>query len=179
MPRLFTGLEIPTDVAERLAGLRGKLTGARWVDPQNYHITLRFVGDVDERAAADFAAELDAINTDQFDVTLDGLGSFGGRKPRSVWAHVAAQTTLVSLQRAHERAARAVGFEAESRNFAPHVTLARLRRSNAATVAAYLERHGVLFNATVPVVRFVLFSSRASSGGGPYVVEESYRLIEG
>jgi len=47
MPRLFTGVEIPREVADSLALLRGGLPGARWVDPENYHLTLRFIGDVD------------------------------------------------------------------------------------------------------------------------------------
>ena len=52
MPRLFTGLEIPEEVAQSLSLLRGGLPGARWIDPENYHITLRFIGDIDDRAGA-------------------------------------------------------------------------------------------------------------------------------
>ena len=48
MPRLFTALEIPPDIADRLSSLRGGLSNARWITPENYHVTLRFIGDIDE-----------------------------------------------------------------------------------------------------------------------------------
>ena len=56
MPRLFTGLEIPREVGTTLSLFRGGLPGARWIDPENYHITLRFIGDIDDRLANDIAA---------------------------------------------------------------------------------------------------------------------------
>ena len=56
MPRLFTGLEVPREVGEVLSMFRGGLPGARWIDPENYHITLRFIGDIDNSTASDVAA---------------------------------------------------------------------------------------------------------------------------
>ena len=53
MPRLFTGLEIPSEIAAELASLRGGLSGARWIDVENYHMTLRFIGDIDSATARD------------------------------------------------------------------------------------------------------------------------------
>ena len=62
MPRLFTGLEIPADVgASRCRMLRGGLPGARWIDPENYHVTLRFIGDVDDALAHDVASLLGSV----------------------------------------------------------------------------------------------------------------------
>lgn len=176
MPRLFSGIEIPSTVAERLAGLRGGLANARWVEPENYHITLRFIGDVDDVVAEEFASTLRSVSSPAFDLTLNGLGSFGNRKPRAVWAGVAQNAALTALQRAHERAAQGAGLEPEGRNFHPHVTLARLRSGKAPAVAAWLEEQGGFFCPPFEVSRFVLFSSRASSGGGPYVVEQDYPL---
>ena len=176
MPRLFTGLEIPGALCERLARVRGKLEGARWIDPENYHVTLRFLGDVDDIVASDFAEQLSRVSGTAFEIAIDGLGSFGGRSPRSVWANVVGGEALARLQQANERAATAIGHAPESRNFKPHVTLARLRRSKPAAVAEYLEHHGAFISARFAVERFVLYSSRPASGGGPYVVEESYPL---
>jgi len=176
MPRLFTGLEIPTAIAERLAGLRSGLAGARWIDPENYHVTLRFLGDVDDVVANDFAAELSHMHGRAFELVLDGLGSFGGKRPRSVWANIVTNDGLLDLHRAHERAARAAGLAPEPRNFKPHVTLARLRNVSVRAVAAYLENNGAFFADAFPVQRFVLFSARTSSGGGPYVVEDVFPL---
>ncbi len=176
MPRLFSGIEIPAELGERLAMLRSGLSDARWVDPENYHITLRFLGDVDDATGHEFAAQLRRIEAPAFVLDLEGLGSFGGRRPRAVWAGLAPSDALFSLQRAHEMAARAAGSPAESRNFHAHVTLARLRNGRSAAVAAYLEAYGGFIAEPFPVERFVLFSSRASQGGGPYLIEEAYPL---
>ncbi|MDH3582318.1 MAG: RNA 2',3'-cyclic phosphodiesterase [Hyphomicrobiales bacterium] len=176
MPRLFSGIEIPSTVAQRLAGLRAGLANARWVEPENYHITLRFIGDVDEVTAEEFASTLRFVRSPAFDLALTGLGSFGNRKPRAVWAGVAQNDALMALQRAHERAAQGAGLAPEGRKFHPHVTLARLRGGKAPAVAAWLEEQGGFFCPPFEVSRFVLFSSRASSGGGAYIVEQDYPL---
>src|SRR5436305_2005304 len=82
MPRLFTGLEIPADIGQTLSSLRGGLPGTRWIDPQNYHVTLRFIGDIDGAAAREISHTLERINRKPFEVALQGLSSFGGKKPR-------------------------------------------------------------------------------------------------
>ena len=86
MPRLFTGVEIPADIGHALGMLRGGLPGARWIDPENYHLTLRFIGDVDDMIAHEVASLLGRVKRGAFDLHLEGLASFGGRKPRAVVA---------------------------------------------------------------------------------------------
>lgn len=179
MPRLFTAIEIPADIRDRLAMLRAGLRGARWVDPDNYHLTLRFAGDVDLGTARELVHALGQVRARTFALRFDGLGSFGERKPRAVWAGVAPSEDLGGLQRAHERAARAAGLAPESRNFKPHVTIARLNGGHAADVARYLERQGGFMSQAFPVSRFALMSARASTGGGPYVIEAVYSLQDG
>jgi 2'-5' RNA ligase len=176
MPRLFSAIEIPRGVAERLTLLRSGLTGARWIDPENYHLTLRFIGDVDGATARDFTHALGDIVAAPFDLRLRGLGSFGGGKPRAIFAGIAPSKGLEALRRANERAAREAGLPPEGRNFKPHVTLARLRGARADAVAAYLERQGDIGPEHFTVSRFVLYSSRNSVVGGPYVVEAAYPL---
>ncbi len=126
MPRLFTGLEIPPLVAQSLSMMRGGLPGARWIDPENYHLTLRFIGDIDDALAHEIAGVL----------------------------------------------------EPEGRKYTPHVTLARLRDTSSWQVADYLGARGHYRSAPFQVSRFVLFSSRSSVGGGPYIVEADYPLAE-
>src|ERR1700732_5530181 len=98
MPRLVTGLETPADVAQALSMLRGGLPGARWIDPENYHLPLRFIGDVDDAFAHDIASLLDKVNRRGFDLRFEGLAPFGGRKPRAVVAAAAPVAALVELQ---------------------------------------------------------------------------------
>jgi len=176
MPRLFTALEIPAEVGDALAMLRGGLPGARWADPENYHLTLRFIGDVDDVVAHEVASMLNKVNRNTFTLRLDGLTSFGGRKPRAVVASVSPLNAITELQAEHERLMQRVGLEPEGRKYIPHVTLARLRDSSSRQVADYLAMRGAFRSMAFEVSRFVLFSSRASVGGGPYVVEAAYPL---
>jgi RNA 2',3'-cyclic 3'-phosphodiesterase len=176
MPRLFTGLEIPAAWVDDLSMLRGGLPGARWIDPENYHMTLRFIGDVDDALAGDIASLLGQVRRRGFEWRLDGLASFGGRKPRAVVAQAAPSPAMMELQAEHERLMQRVGLDPEGRKFTPHVTLARLRDSSSHDVAEYLSARGGFRSALFQVSNFVLFSSRASVGGGPYVVEAAYPL---
>ncbi len=104
---------------------------------------------------------------------------FGGNEPRSIWAGVEAGPELEALARANERAARSAGLAPEPRTFRPHVTIARLKYANAATIARFLERIGAFRSQPFLVGRFVLFSARPKVGGGPYVVEEAFPLRGG
>ena len=176
MPRLFTGLEIPADIGQTLSGLRGGLPGARWVDPENYHVTLRFIGDIDGAIAGEIAWTLERINRKPFEVALQGLSSFGGKKPREVVASVVPSRPLMELQAELERLMQRFGLDPEGRKFVPHVTLARLRDASNQDVADYLSLRGYFPTRRFMASRFVLFSSRASVGGGPYVVEDAYAL---
>lgn len=177
MPRLFTGIEIPPSIGHALDMLRGGLPGARWIDRENYHLTLRFLGDIDDRDAQEAALTLGQVRRHGFDLHMEGLTSFGGRKPRAIVASVAPEPALLELQAEQERLMRRIGLEPESRKYTPHVTLARLRTSSSLDVAEYLSTRGYFRTAPFTVSQFVLFSSRASTGGGPYVVEASYPLV--
>lgn len=177
MPRLFTGLEIPADTAFSLSLKRGGLTGARWIDPENYHITLRFIGDVDNQTANEVADNLDYLSQSlRFPIRLTHLGTFGGDKPRALFAGVEPSESLTRLQMAHERMLQRSGLPPEGRKFVPHITLARLRGTSALDVARFIAEAGRFEPITFSVPRFVLFSSKDSVGGGPYVVEQSYPL---
>jgi RNA 2',3'-cyclic 3'-phosphodiesterase len=156
--------------------MRGGLPGARWIDPENYHLTLRFIGDIDDAWARDIAGLLGRVQRRPFELRLDGLAAFGGRKPRALVASVAPVPQLLELQAEHERLLQRLGLEPEGRKYIPHVTLARLRDTSSWQVADYLSARGHFRSASFEVSRFVLFSSRSSVGGGPYVVEADYPL---
>lgn len=156
--------------------LRGGLPGARWIDRDNYHVTLRFLGDIDDAMAREAAHVLGQVRRPAFDLHMEGLASFGGRKPRAVVASVAPEQALFDLQAEQERLMRRIGLEPEPRKYTPHVTLARLRGVPSLDVADYLSARGYFRTAPFRVSAFVLFSSRASTGGGPYVAEASYPL---
>ena len=176
MPRLFTGLELPSGTGMMLSLMRGGLRGARWVDPENYHITLRFIGDIDDRIADDVAFELARVHRAPLTIKLTGLGSFGGTKPHALWVRVEPTQELAELQAEQERILQRLGLQAERRKYTPHVTLARLKGTSPAELARWLEMRGEFSAPAFTAGRFVLFSAKAAVGGGPYLVEESYPL---
>ena len=176
MLRLFAAIEIPQTHRTLLSMVSGPLPGAKWIDAEDMHLTLRFAGDIDNRVANDFADFLAGIAIAPFPVRITGLGAFGGREPRSIHAEVDGGERLEALQRATDRAARSAGIAAEPRAYKPHITLARLRGVPPETVAHFLGSRGRLDLAPFTVDRFVLYSARPQVGGGPYVVEETFGL---
>ena len=138
MPRLFTALEIPRDAALSLSLLRGGLPGARWIDVENYHLTLRFIGDVEGHVADEIANALDRVRRPPFSLALSGVGAFGSRKPHAIWAGVTASPDLNALQAEIERICQRIGVPSDPRKFVPHVTLARLKNASDNDVAHYL-----------------------------------------
>ncbi len=179
MPRLFTGLEIPDNLVTELSMLRGGLSGARWIEPEDYHLTLRFVGDIGRELANEIADGLDGIRLPPIDITLDHLAVFGADKPRALIARAVDSAVLMALQAEHERLMRKLGISDDGRKFTPHVTLARLRGVSAAAVGAYIETRGDMQPLKFTAERFALYSSKDSTGGGPYRIEAVYPLEAG
>lgn len=178
MPRLFIGLELPDDVAASLSGLRGGLPGARWVDPADYHLTLRFIGDIDRRAAREIEDELSEIDADAVPISIGSLGVFGGDKPHTLYAGVVPSRELLDLHAESERCLRRLGMKPEGRKFTPHITLARLRSTSVLDVVDYLSAHCLFGRQDFTAERFALFSARETFGGGPYIVEAAYPLLQ-
>lgn len=176
MPRLFIGLEVPESISTRLSLLRAGLPGARWVDPSDYHVTLRFIGDIDRRLANEVDEELADLYGEPVRVRLTGLGVFGGDKPHTLHAAIEPSRPLVGLQADSERRLRRLGLPPEQRKFVPHITLARLRGASTLDLADYLSAYGHMGGVEFIADQFALFSARDMVGGGPYIVEAAYPL---
>ena len=143
MLRLFVALEIPEDVKDRLSSLTHGLPDARWVSSDSMHITLRFIGEVDEHVAEDIDAALGGVRSSPVAVSLGALGCWESKgRVRAVWSKVSAEEPLDVLQGRVESSLKRVGFEPEGRKFSPHVTIARLKGVPARIVAPYLQQHG-------------------------------------
>lgn len=177
MYRLFVGLALPDFIRDELALLQDGLPGARWVDPENYHLTLRFIGEVDRYTAADIDSTLQGIDADSFEVSLNGLGVFGqGRKTRALFAQIGTSPELNHLQSKVESAAVRAGQSPEPRKFSPHVTLARFRSPHPDHLQSFLEQNGLLGISSFPVAQFVLFESHMGKGGSVYEELAEYPL---
>ncbi|MEM1040887.1 MAG: RNA 2',3'-cyclic phosphodiesterase [Pseudomonadota bacterium] len=180
MPRLFTGLEIPPLQAASLQLVQGGVEGMRWIEPSDFHITLRFIGDVSPRVANDI---VDALNRKTTlkpwkapNIQFSELSAFGGKKPSSVFAGIVNTPDLTALQAGQERLMQTLSLAADSRRFSPHVTLGRCRNVKPAAVARYLGHNGSLFAQSFVPTRFVLYSAKESTGGGPYATEAWWPL---
>ncbi len=178
MIRLFVALEIPPDAAKRLELVGGGVPGARWYGAERLHLTLRFIGEVDERAARDIDDALSLVRAPQFSLEIFGVGQFGGRLPHALWAGVRANEMLMHLQRKIETALQRFGLPAEQRKFTPHITLAYLKSPPREKVVDFLSHHALLSIPAFTVERFSLFSSHLSPGGSIYRVERAYALEE-
>ena len=89
MIRLFVALELPATVRERLAGLGGGVPGARWTEVHNLHLTVRFIGEVENGLIPDIDEALAGVSAPAFDLVLDGVGQFGsGSRSRILWGGV-------------------------------------------------------------------------------------------
>lgn len=176
MPRLFAALRLPPSIAMQLSLLRGGLNGARWIDTENFHITLAFFGDIDRHIANDLALALGGIDRHAFDLRIDRLDAFGNGKPRALYARIEPVAALMELQSEIERLAKRHGVPPDRRKFLPHVTLARLKGTAPHEVAHFIHSRGGYTSPSFAVDRFDLLSSKASIGGGPYITEEHYPL---
>lgn len=174
--RLFTALSLPDEVARPLMLLQAGVPGARWQTREQLHLTLRFIGEVDGAEAIAIDDALAAITAPGFTLELKGVGSFGSKYPRDLWAGVAANEALLHLNRKIESALQRIGLPAEPRKFTPHVTLARLKAAPPGAVMDYLTDHALYASGPFPVSAFGLFSSKLTSDGSLYRVERSYPL---
>ena len=178
MPRLFTGVELPADVTQDLDLMKGGIAGARWIDRESFHITLRFIGDIDDGLAREIAFALEGVTARPFSLRLSGLGVFGGNKPHTLYAAVEESPELRRLQSIHERICQVLGLAAEGRKFTPHVTIARFPRgmveAEAAKLGAFLQAWGDWALAPVTVPGFALYRSDLRAEGARYEVLAEY-----
>lgn len=103
----------------------------RWVDAQSVHLTLKFLGEVDDDRPPELSAAVAdaATGIEDFSMVVNGFGAFPSvRNPRVVWAGVDVEPHLTDLQERVEAALEALGFERERRRFHPHLTLGRARK---------------------------------------------------
>ncbi len=175
--RLFVGLDLPWELRERLAGLAGGIPGARWVPPDNYHITLRFIGEVAAHQAEEIDILLAGLRARGFSLSLTGVGTFekAGR-PVALWVGVERNPQLDLLQSKIETACQRAGLEPERRRFAPHVTLARLDNAAEAKLVGWVQSHNLFRSEPVPVEHFTLFSSLLGKEASVYTAEVEYAL---
>ncbi len=175
--RLFVALDLPFAAREKLALLSGGLHGARWVPADNYHLTLRFLGEMPAYQAEELDHALANLRGRGFTMQLGGVGVFekAGR-PVSLWVGVERNAGLDHLQAKIETAVQRIGFPPDRRRFLPHVSLARLDNVPPVKLAEWVQAHNLLRSEPVAVEHFTLFSSRLGKDQAVYTPEVDYEL---
>ncbi|NKB52305.1 MAG: RNA 2',3'-cyclic phosphodiesterase [Rhizobiaceae bacterium] len=178
MPRLFTGLEVPSSVRLMLSLKQSGLADVRWIDPSDFHITLRFIGDVDHQQANDIFDALSQRDWAQPHINVGETKCFGGTRPTALYAQIQPDHTLLNLSATQEQLMQRLGLAPDSRRFTPHITIGRCKNASADSIARYLSQNGAaLPDQHYRPARFALYSARKSRGGGPYKIEQTWPLI--
>ncbi len=176
MLRLFVGIGFPPALKLRLSLLCSGIPKARWVDPGNLHLTLRFIGELPEDVAADVDEALARVRARRFPLQLAGTGVFGGDRPRNLWVGVERNPELTALRDKIEHALTRAGLPPEPRKFAPHVTLARLHNPPVDQIAEFLGAHAGFRAEPLPVEAFSLIASYPTKAGSVYEDQADYPL---
>jgi 2'-5' RNA ligase len=175
--RLFVAIALPEAVEERLSMISCGLPGARWLSAGQHHLTLRFIGELDSSRFLDVREALAAVRAEPFSLQLQGTGFFPPRKkPQVLWVGVEKNEQLLRLRNRVESVLVAAGLAPEQRKFAPHITLARLKKTPSVRLGRYLEAHSMFFLPPFQVQEFRLYTSVLSPGGAKHFVEQEYDL---
>ncbi|MEL7040832.1 MAG: RNA 2',3'-cyclic phosphodiesterase [Pseudomonadota bacterium] len=178
MHRLFAALPVPDAVAERLEPLAVDLPGARWRRRGHYHVTLCFFGEVDRETAHEIADALDQIRAPAIELTLRGVGWFGRRDPRALYARVAANPALEALAAACRKIARQWRLPLSRDPFVPHITLAYCHQTPLDDARAWSEDFQILNSAPEMIDRFHLYESfTGHRRQSRYVAQADYPLV--
>jgi len=177
--RLFIAIELPDHYKKALGELRTAIPGARWVAAEQIHLTLAFLGEVDEDTAGRLIAGLARIQTNAFELGLTGTGCFPNRqRPRVVWVGVKAETRLLELAAAVHDTVLACGIAQEERPFSPHLTLARLKFPASRELGAFLDQQQELNFKPFSVKEFTLFQSRLTQQGALHIPLKNFPLTK-
>ena len=190
--RLFVGLAIPdairTAISQYVDDARRLAPDAKWVKPESYHVTLKFIGEW-RRDVRDVISALEKIEAPAFDIDFRGRGFFpNSRAPRVFWIGIHAGETLVQLAGKVDDATSALGIEREDKKYSPHLTLARSgsgspkpRREEHMTtgmkrLAEKIDSLPSPDFGTMHATEFYLYESKLSPGGAKYTKLKSFPL---
>ncbi len=180
MIRLFTAIQLPEDLCVRLGLMCGGIPGARWITPDRMHVTLRFIGEVEEPVFDDIRLALSGLDGQALTLGVRGIATFGDKKPRAIYAGIERTEPLVRLKQKIDAALMKIGIGAdEERKFIPHITLARLNayaQTHYARIGGFLATHSLFYAEPFDVNEFHLLSSVLSGEGSIYTIEETFPL---
>lgn len=170
-------VELPEEACSRLAALRTGLSGIRWTQTANPHLTVRFIGDVPSDFSATVENALGTVRAAPFSLRIRGLGLFTHKRQNILWAGLEPCPELLDLKRRVDAAlAYSAGLESDTGCFTPHITLARMGASLPSGARPFVDGHASVPFGFFRVDHFTLFSSVLTSAGAVHTREDTYAL---
>ncbi|EJF76108.1 2'-5' RNA ligase [Bartonella birtlesii LL-WM9] len=177
MDRLFSALQIPQQTTEELISLQNGLPNAQWINPQNFHVTLSFFGEVESTTEDAFMRAFDTIKLPPFMLQMKGFEVFGSENaPHSLVVRIEPCETLSLLHEKMQSIRSSLHLMPDEKPFTPHITIARLLDIKAEDLPPYLSSRGDFLFPPFEVNHFVLFSSPSPSSDAPYIVKGHWIL---
>ncbi len=175
--RLFIAIRIPEDLMKTIVNQRADISGASWVPAEQVHVTLAFLGEVEERGVELLGRELARIKSPECTLCFSGTGCFPTRRrPRVLWIGLRPEPHLDKLAAKIRATLLDCGIHQEERAFSPHITLARLKLPASKEIDAFLEQNRSLKLPPFPVRQFTLFQSRLTPQGAVHSALMNFRL---
>lgn len=175
--RLFIAIEIPDDLKKTIADLRADIPGARWVPEEQIHLTLAFLGEVEETVVEQLNSALAGIHATEFELCFSSTGCFPKyQRPRVLWLGVKPHPHLDELAAKVRAAVLSCGIPQEERPFSAHITLARLKLLPSRELEAILEQPQKQRIHPFRAREFILFQSRLTQQGAVHTPLMSFPL---
>lgn len=170
-------IPIPQTLSNELSILQSNILGVRWIDPENLHLTLSFIGDVSFDQLPVIKDTLEQVEFSSFDLDIKGTGYFGTKKtPKVLWVGIPENKELQKLQRLVVDKLRQAGFEMKSRKYIPHITVARISKCSYRQIAPIIQNFSLFSTDSFTAGQFNLYSSDLTPSGAKYSVVASFKL---
>ena len=169
MKRIFIGLQFPRTICDELKNLRGGVISANWVADENYHLTLRFLGECDNNLLDDIYLALSQIRTRSFSIQLQGVNHFKKKGVvKSLWVGIVKNPSLTALKTEIDTILQNINIKEERRAFYPHVTLAKLSNPRLSEVTFFEQMNNLYCSKKIPINHITIFESQSLKGGSIY-----------
>ncbi|WP_208441262.1 RNA 2',3'-cyclic phosphodiesterase [Bartonella raoultii] len=177
MSRLFSAIQIPQQTTQKLISLQNGLPNAQWINPQNFHVTLSFFGEVESVVEDELIRAFDTIKLSPFALQIKGFDVFGPENaPHSLVVRIVPCKTLNLLHEKMQSIRNSLSLTPDKKQFIPHITIARLLDIKPEDLPSYLSSRGDFSFPPFEVDRFVLLLSPSPSSDAPYIVKGSWVL---
>lgn len=177
MRRLFIAIDIPEEVKDAVSEICYGLPEIKWTRSDQFHLTIKFLGEVDEEAFLNIRDALETVKLTPFPMSMRGAGHFDHGKGSGVlWLGVTESEQLTDLFRDVERVLLDTGIPREKRKFRPHITLGRLKKIHHGRMEDWMNLHSEFESEEFVVSEFYLYESKLKPEGPVHTILNAYPL---